>query len=214
MIMVQKEDFKSGACACIEEIHPFPPYIPGGARILICGTFPPKSNRWSMEFYYPNFINDMWRIFGKIFFDDVQRLVDRENKTFRLGMIKLLLDENGIALSDTGARAVRLRDNASDKWLDITEPLDLAGLIRQMPDCHDICTTGEKASQVMATITGGRLPGLGDYSECEFDDGLRRRNLRHWRMPSSSRAFPMKLEIKAGFYRSMFETAGIIRPES
>lgn len=42
------------------EIHPFEPYVPDDARLLIMGTFPPKSERWSMEFYYPNRINDFW----------------------------------------------------------------------------------------------------------------------------------------------------------
>ena len=28
------------------------------------GSFPPQQKRWSMAFFYPNFQNDMWRIFG------------------------------------------------------------------------------------------------------------------------------------------------------
>ena len=44
------------------EAHPFEPFLPQGARILMLGTFPPSEKRWSMKFYYPNFINDMWRI--------------------------------------------------------------------------------------------------------------------------------------------------------
>ena len=41
------------------EIHPFEPYVPDGARFLFLGTFPPKAEKWSMEFFYPNKINDM-----------------------------------------------------------------------------------------------------------------------------------------------------------
>ena len=41
----------------IEE-HPWEPYIPDGAKVLVMGTFPPQAKRWSMDFYYPNRTND------------------------------------------------------------------------------------------------------------------------------------------------------------
>ena len=53
----------------IEE-HPFEPYIPADARILIMGTFPPQPKRWSMDFYYPNRTNDFWFMIGLIFLND------------------------------------------------------------------------------------------------------------------------------------------------
>jgi hypothetical protein len=52
------------------ESHPLPPFFPGGARILMLGSFPPPKVRWKMNFFYPNLQNDMWRIFGFIFFRD------------------------------------------------------------------------------------------------------------------------------------------------
>ena len=44
------------------ESHPLSPFLPEGARMLMLGSFPPKQERWSMDFFYPNWINDMWRI--------------------------------------------------------------------------------------------------------------------------------------------------------
>jgi G:T/U-mismatch repair DNA glycosylase len=49
------------------ERHPWPPFIPAGARYLFLGTFPPQEHRWSMPFFYPNRTNDFWRIMGLIF---------------------------------------------------------------------------------------------------------------------------------------------------
>lgn len=192
-----------------EETHPFKPFVPDNGRLLMCGTFPPKANRWSMEFYYPNFINDMWRIMGLIFFDDSMTFVDASKKTFFLDKIKEFLCRTGIALSDTGAKAVRLKDNASDKWLEITEPLDLKSLLDEMPACHDVCTTGQKAAEAMAVITSSVAPALGEYAEFEFLTKQGVRKMRHWRMPSSSRAYPMKLAVKAQYYKRMFETVGV-----
>ena len=50
------------------EWHPFEPFLPKNAKVLMLGSFPPQAKRWSMKFYYPSFINDMWRILGLIFF--------------------------------------------------------------------------------------------------------------------------------------------------
>ena len=60
-----------------------------------------------MKFYYPNFINDMWRIFGLIFFNDKEHFVDAEAKTFRLDLLIPFLKEQGIALFDTATRIRR-----------------------------------------------------------------------------------------------------------
>ena len=49
------------------EQHPLEPFLPGNARLLMLGSFPPQKKRWSMEFYYPNWNNDMWRITGFLF---------------------------------------------------------------------------------------------------------------------------------------------------
>ena len=57
------------------EKHPLEPFLPEGARILMLGSFPPKRERWSMDFFYPNFINDMWRITGHIFFGDKDHFI-------------------------------------------------------------------------------------------------------------------------------------------
>ena len=40
------------------ESHPFEPWLPGNARLLMLGTFPPAEKRWCMPWYYPNFQNE------------------------------------------------------------------------------------------------------------------------------------------------------------
>ena len=40
------------------EIHPFTPFLPDGCRVVLCGTFPPKREKWAMDFFYPNFYNE------------------------------------------------------------------------------------------------------------------------------------------------------------
>ena len=78
------------------EEHPFTPFLPDNARLLMLGTFPPAPKRWSMRFYYPNFTNDMWRIFGICFFDDKNHFVINEQKTYDLPAIIDFLNEKGV----------------------------------------------------------------------------------------------------------------------
>ncbi len=194
-----------------DETHPFRPFIPEGAKLLMCGTFPPQSHRWSMPFYYPNYINDMWRIFGLIYFDDKDYFVDIANKTFKLPLLKETLTRLQIALSDTGRCVIRKSGNASDKDLEIVEHIDLAAMLAEMPDCIAIATTGEKAAGVIAEISNSRIPKVGEYVEIKVKDSTgSERNLTHWRMPSSSRAYPLALDKKAAMYAKMLDSVGLI----
>lgn len=185
------------------ENHPWPPFMPDGAKILIMGTFPPQPKRWSMDFYYPNRTNDFWFMMGLIFLGDRYALYDRDTRLFDLEAIKRLLTEKGIALNDTGRKVRRLMGNASDKYLDIIEPVPLYDLLDEMPECHTVATTGEKAAGVIASLTGTEMPRMG--AMVTSADGL-----DIWRMPSTSRAYPLALEKKAEYYERMFRAAGII----
>lgn len=188
------------------EQHPLRPFLPEGARLLLLGSFPPPKHRWSFDFFYPNRSNMMWEIFGLVFFGDSQRLVDAENRTFRLEAIKTLLEERGIAIFDTACAVRRLSGNASDKDLEIVEKTDIPLLLSKIPLCHDIVCTGQKSFSVLTDDYGVPVPAMGNYNEFT----LAGRPMRLWRMPSSSRAYPMKLEEKAVYYREMMKTIGIL----
>ena len=46
----------------IVESHPFAALLPPQATVMMMGTFPPKEEKHAMQFHYPNFQNDMWRV--------------------------------------------------------------------------------------------------------------------------------------------------------
>lgn len=186
------------------EHHPWEPFVPAGARILIMGTFPPQPKRWSMDFYYPNRSNDFWPMMGLIFMGDRNGLCLPDRKGFDVEAIKRLLTERGIALHDTCRTIRRLMGNASDKYLEVVEPVRLFELLGVMPCCHTVATTGEKAASVVASLTGTAIPTMGG----EVEDAAR--GLHIWRMPSTSRAYPLALEKKAAFYAEMFRRAGVL----
>lgn len=184
------------------EQHPLEPFLPPNARLLMLGSFPPPRRRWSMDFYYPNRTNMMWEIFGLVFFGDSQRLVDAPAKSFRLADIKSLLNERGIALYDTASAVRRLSGNASDKDLEIVVKTDIAALLQRLPLCHDIVCTGQKSFSVLTEDYGVQVPKMGQYNEF----AIAGRPMRLWRMPSSSRAYPMPLAEKAAYYSHLMQT--------
>ncbi|MCR5076839.1 MAG: uracil-DNA glycosylase family protein [Prevotella sp.] len=190
------------------ETHPFEPWLPVNARLLLLGTFPPAPKRWCMEWYYPNYTNDMWRIFGHIFFGDRLHFVDEADKTYRLSMLKNFLREKGIAIFDTALRIRRTTGTASDKDLEIVEPADLDGMLRALPECRAVLAAGQLATKVFTEHYGidARKMKMGDSKEFVFEG----RRIRLYRQPSSSRAYPMKLEKKAEYYKRMFGDIGLL----
>ena len=111
------------------ETHPLEPFLPAKSKLLMLGSFPPQKKRWSMDFYYPNLNNDMWRIYGILFFNDKNHFLNSTLKSFCREQIIDFLNEKGIALFDTASSIRRLQDNASDKFLEVVEATDVAALI-------------------------------------------------------------------------------------
>lgn len=193
------------------ETHPFTPYLPEGTKVVLCGTFPPKRDKWAMDFFYPNFYNDMWRIFGLLYFNDKEHFFDREAKRVDKAGIQKMLTDHKIGIGETVREAIRTKDNASDKFLEVVTPVDLPALLAGIPDCEAVVTTGEKAASVIASITDTPLPKMGEKVECRvmMPDGSERL-IYHWRMPSTSRAYPMALEKKASYYAAMLRSLSLL----
>lgn len=190
----------------IEE-HPLDPFLPRNAKLLFLGSFPPPKARWSMEFFYPNWINDFWRIQGVIHFGDKAFFEVAGEKRFDKEKIVSFCNEKGIALFDTARKVRRLKDNADDNFLEIVEGTDVFALLEQMPECRTIVTTGGKASEELQAYLAKKgievsIPKVGENRPLQLP--LKGRDIIWWRMPSSSRAYPMKLEKKAEYYSRLF----------
>ena len=193
------------------ERHPFEPFLPENARILFLGSFPPQPKRWSMPFYYPNWNNDFWRVMGLLFFDDKNHFNLPGQKRFDQPRIEAFCWEQGIALYDTACEVRRLKDNASDKFLEVVTPTDLPALLARIPACRTLVTTGQKATDVLVETFSCPEPPVGSHVEIKLGQSAAAptssaRTLQFWRMPSTSRAYPLALERKADFYRRLWVT--------
>ena len=116
------------------EQHPLEPFLPGNARLLMREAFLRRKSV-SMEFYYPNWNNDMWRITGFLFFNDKDYFVDKTKKAFCKERLISFLQERVLPLFDTASAIRRLQDNASDKFLEVVQPTDVPALLHRIPQC-------------------------------------------------------------------------------
>lgn len=183
------------------ELHPLDPFLPKNGRILLLGSFPPQRKRWCIDFFYPNYSNDMWRVMGNVFFGDALHFVDIESKKFNKEEITKYLLEKGIGIFDAAFAVRRLSNNASDKDLEVVKLTNIEELLQKMPQCHIIAATGQKSAETVCEQYKIKMPALGSYTEFELNNITN----RLYRMPSTSRAYPLALAKKAEIYKHMFE---------
>lgn len=190
------------------ETHPLPPFLPPHARLLMMGSFPPPKTRWKMNFYYPNLQNDMWRIFGLVFFQQRNYFLMNEGKAFNEPLLRAFLQQQGIAISDTAYQVRRLQNNAADKFLEVVKPADLFALLSEIPECTHIMTTGDKATATLLSLLPADtpVPKIGHPVQAQYAG----RTLTLSRMPSSSRAYPLALVRKAAIYGDYFHQIGLL----
>lgn len=197
------------------EQHPLQPFLPSAARLLFLGSFPPPRKKWSMEFFYPNYINDFWRIWGLLVYDDARHFESPGAKAFCRPRIEAFCRTAGMAFYDTASRVCRLRGNASDEYLHILQPAPLADFLQLLPRCEALVTTGGKSSEELLAIlqsapdfslhapspssSSPSVPAVGSVVTVTCWG----RTLQWYRMPSSSRAYPMTLAAKATHYRTL-----------
>ena len=155
-----------------------------------------------MPFYYPNWINDFWRIMGLIHFGDKDHFTIPGEKRFNEADIRAFCTDHRLAFYDTATEVRRLKDNASDAFLEVVTPTDIPALLKRIPNCRTLVTTGQKATEVVAEAFGCPIPPVGGWEKID--------SIKFWRMPSTSRAYPMPLEKKANEYRKLFTRKKLI----
>lgn len=183
------------------EQHRLQPFLPENMKVLMLGSFPPTHDKWTMEFYYPNFQNDMWRIFGLMFFEDKNYLLKENQKEFDKARIQRMLIEYGVGVGDSAKVVNRLKGNASDKFLEVLEILNFGDILSEHPSCNFLLSTGEKSAEIIQQYFElNHLPKIGDKLTFVFEE----REIGFYRVPSSSRAYPKSIEDKARIYQQVF----------
>lgn len=191
------------------EHHPWGFFLPENTHLLMLGSFPPPRIRWSMDFYYPNIQNDMWRILGLLFYADKDYFLATP-KNFSEEKCRAFCNQIGLGLGDTGMEVIRQKGNASDKFLEVIKPMNLDTVLTSVPLCQALVVTGQKAMDTLLAVirehTSLKEPDVGSFESFTYSS----RTLKLYRMPSSSRAYPKPLVEKAAIYQRMFEQIGLL----
>ena len=209
----------SEARAAEVETHPFGPVLPPDATVMMMGTFPPTADKWAMSFHYPNFYNDMWRIYGSVFFDDVNYFRVGDEKRFDPERIRAFMFERGIASCPTVTQAIRETGNASDKNLTVVTSVDLDSILPQVPKVETLFTTGGKATEVLLNLLAeppakSKYPKTNQSMDYPYEwqsDNNKKADvniLTLYRLPSTSRAYPLALDKKIAAYKDFFKKIG------
>ena len=143
----------------------------------------------------------MWRIWGIICYGNKHHFEVEGKNMFCKERVEAFCNETGIALYDTAREVVRLKENASDKFLEVVTPTDIRALLKHIPHCTAIVTTGEKATDVVTETFLCEKPKVGAMTTININSRI----LHFWRMPSSSRAYPLSIEKKTLHYKEMLE---------
>ncbi len=104
----------------MSEIHPFNPFVPQGATILIIGTFPPLAQYRNFKFYYPN---NSWK-------DDAAA----EER-------KALFVREHIAITDMIEKCIRTNGDPSDKNLSEIKFRNIHKLLKDRPAIQKVILT-------------------------------------------------------------------------
>ncbi|WP_407074452.1 DNA glycosylase [Psychrobacter sp. CAL346-MNA-CIBAN-0220] len=203
------------------ETHPFGPVLPPDATVMMMGSFPPTVDKWAMRFHYPNFHNDMWRIYGRVFFDDVDYFRVGHEKRFDPERIRAFMFERGIASCPTVIQAIRETGNASDKNLTVVTTVDLDSILPQVPKVEALFTTGGKATEVLLNLldtppikskypkTNQSIDYPYQWQDIDKSSSSKQVNdLTLYRLPSTSRAYPLGLDKKVEAYKAFFKKVG------
>lgn len=166
---------------------------------------------------------------GLIHFGDKEHFCVPGEKRFDEAAIRVFCTDAGLAFYDTASEVRRLKDNASDAFLEVVTPTDIPALLARIPECRTLVTTGEKASQIVAQTFGCAVPPVGGHTVIPSEPSVipsqpsvipseppvipsrpsvipsvAKESITFWRMPSTSRAYPLKLEKKADEYWKLF----------
>ena len=98
---------------------------------------------------------------GLIHFGDKNHFCIPGEKRFDESAIRAFCSAQGLAFYDTACEVRRLKDNASDAFLEVVTPTDIPALLARIPHCRTLVTTGQKATEVIAASYGCPIPPVG-----------------------------------------------------
>ena len=131
-------------------IHPIPPFVPTGAKVLVLGSFPSVRSR-ETGFFYGHPQNRFWKVIAAVFGDETPLSVE-EKKHF--------LARHGIALWDV-IRSCTISGSSDASIRDVS--VNDIGALLKSTGIGRIYTNGKKAHSLYMTYV---FPHVGKEPIC------------------------------------------------
>lgn len=198
----KKEDYRT-------ETHPDWYFDIPEMNVLILGNFPPHPRRWDYEFYYPNKINNFWKVLAAIAGHELTEMKGTAAVEERKRIMKKL--KAGVY---NIAKTIRRKgESARDTDIEIVEYNDILSVIRKHKELKRIILAGYSAPN----STAKKFMEYLELNEVRFErpaaikSGTRftirtgNREIECVILNSTSTAFPIKLEKLIEQFKPHFE---------
>lgn len=181
-----------------EEIHPDWYHDIPVMKILILGNFPPHRKRWDYEFYYPNKLNNFWRILASVSGKPLKEMKGEAAVLER----KRLMEKLRVGVYNIAKTIQRKGHSARDTDIKITEFNDVLSIIYKHKELRKIILAGYSAKnsatrKFMEYLVLNKIPFEKPAQikpGAEFKIKLKNRKIQCVILNSTSTAFPIKQE--------------------
>ncbi|MFW6231103.1 MAG: uracil-DNA glycosylase family protein [Nanoarchaeota archaeon] len=169
------------------ESHPYPPFIPKHATVLILGSFPPrrtyidKEGNQILSFFYQSKRNQLWKILEAIYGARLYHRIEDESIEENVERKKEFLAEHNIAIADIIKICRRKRPgSALDVDMEVLKLQPIDQLLRDNPSLQAVLCTSAYVYDLMRKNFGDigadliKLPSPSPRHILPFDEKARR----------------------------------------
>ncbi len=166
--------------------------------VLILGNFPPHKKRWDYEFYYPNKMNNFWKILAAINGKPLKEMKGEAAVVER----KRLMEKLHVGVYNIAKTILRKGLSARDSDIKITEFNDVLSIIYRHKELRKIILAGYSAKnstarKFMDYLVLNKIPfekPVQIKPGAEFKIKIKDREVQCVILNSTSTAFPIKPE--------------------
>jgi G:T/U-mismatch repair DNA glycosylase len=179
--------------------------------VLILGNFPPHRKRWDYEFFYPNKMNNFWKVLSALAGEPLKEMKGLPAVRER----KKIMEKLNAGVFNIAKSVKRKGHSARDTDIEIVEYTDLLSVIRKHPELKKIILAGFAAPSSTARQFMNYLHLMGiSFTRpdklapgASFSIQIDKRKIKCIILNSTSTAFPIKLEKLIEQYAPYFRKA-------
>jgi G:T/U-mismatch repair DNA glycosylase len=174
-------------------------------KVMILGNFPPHRKKWDYEFYYPNKINNFWKVLAALAGKPLKEMKGGPAVEER----KRIMEKLKVGVFNIAKSIKRKGVSARDTDIEIVEYNDLVSVLKKHKELRKIVLAGYSAPNSTArkfieyldlqgiSFERPTLIKMGSTFKIRFEN----REIECVILNSTSTAFPIKLDVLVEQFR-------------